>query len=389
MPSAAFGPDHGGYVSAVTADSAQSRTGLPRAIVLLLGIAGAVVALAGVKSCASLIGPAMLALVLTVGVHPLHRRLCEKGFPSWAAVATVLTAVYGILLGLVAALVVSLSQFATILPTYRDKFDQLLAQGRHFLEQRGVGQDQVQKALNVDGNRVFSVVGTVLSSTVGVFSALVLIITLLLFMTLDATTYHRRMDIVARMRPDVATALHSFAAGTRKYLVVSTVFGAIVAVLDTAALWAIGIPLPLLWGLLAFITNYIPNIGFVLGLAPPALLALLESGPMLCLIVIVVYSVLNFVVQTVIQPKFVGDTADVSVTVAMFSLVFWGWILGALGALLAIPLTLLAKALLIDTDPALRWMGTLISSKVTDPDDETDDDDAGAQREPAVAAARG
>lgn len=345
----------------------QSRV-LPRAVVFVLGLAGAVVVLAGLKSAASVVGPAILALVLTIGVHPLHRWLRRRGWPSWAAVSVVLAAVYGILLGLAGALVVSLAQFATILPAYRDKFDQLIGQGRRMLESYGVGQDQVQKALNVDGNRVFSVVGTVLSSSLGVFSALILIITLLLFMTLDAATYNRRMEVVGRLRPEIAAALHNFSAGTRKYLVVSTVFGFIVAVLDTAALWMMGIPLPILWGLLSFITNYIPNIGFVLGLVPPALLGLLEGGPTLMLLVIVVYSVLNFVVQTVIQPKFVGDTADVSVTVAMFSLVFWGWVLGALGALLAIPLTLLAKALLIDTDPAMKWLGVMISSKVPDHD---------------------
>jgi predicted PurR-regulated permease PerM len=350
----------------VTSAADTRSPALPRTVVLLLGVAAAVVALAGMKSGASIIGPTVLALVLTIGVHPLHRWLRDKGIPSWAAVAAVLTAVYGILLGFVAALVVSLARFATILPGYRQKFDELIGQGRRLLEQFGVGQEQVQGLLKVDANRVVSVLGPALTGSVGVLSALLLIITLLLFMTLDATTYHRRMRLVAQMRPEVAEALHNFAAGTRKYLVVSTVFGLIVAVLDTVALALLGIPLPLLWGLLAFITNYIPNIGFVLGLVPPALLALLEGGPVLCLVVIVVYSVLNFVVQTVLQPKFVGDTADVSVTVAMFSLVFWGWVLGALGALLAIPLTLLAKALLVDTDPAMRWMGVMVSSQVPD-----------------------
>jgi len=148
------------------------------------------------------------------------------------------------------------------------------------------------------------------------------------------------------------------------------VFGLIVAALDAGALWLIGIPLPILWGLLSFITNYIPNIGFILGLIPPALLGLLEGGPGTLLLVIVVYGVLNFDVQTVIQPKFVGETADISVTVTMLALVFWGWVLGPLGALLAIPLTLLTKAVFVDIDPATRWIDALITSKVVDPDEQ-------------------
>jgi predicted PurR-regulated permease PerM len=134
------------------------------------------------------------------------------------------------------------------------------------------------------------------------------------------------------------------------------VFGLIVAVIDTGALWLIGVPLPLVWGLLSFITNYIPNIGFVIGLIPPALLALLEGGTKMMLLVIVVYSVINVVHPGVIQPKFVGDAVDLSVTLTMLSLVFWTFVIGPLGALLAVPLTLLAKALIIDIDPDTQWL---------------------------------
>ncbi len=122
-------------------------------------------------------------------------------------------------------------------------------------------------------------------------------------------------------------------------------------------------PLPLTWGLLAFITNYIPNIGFVIGLIPPAILALLEGGPSLMLAVIAVYCVLNVVIQTVIQPKVVGDSVGLSTTLTFVSLVVWAWVLGALGALLAIPITLLVKAVLVDSDPNLRWLRPLISNK--------------------------
>jgi predicted PurR-regulated permease PerM len=138
------------------------------------------------------------------------------------------------------------------------------------------------------------------------------------------------------------------------------------------ALWLLAVPFPVLWGLLSFITNYIPNIGFVIGLIPPALLALLDGGVTRMVWVIVLYCVFNVVVQSVIQPKFVGDAVGLSVTVTFLSLVFWSWVLGALGALLAIPLTLLAKALLFDIDPSTRWMDVLISDRApdTEPDDE-------------------
>lgn len=359
-------PDGG---NALPVETDRERA-LPRTVVVLLGLAAGVVVIAGMKASASILGPAFLALILAITVHPLQDWLRRRGMPSWASVVLALLVVYAILLGFVAALALSIARFATVLPQYKDKFEQLLTQGRGLLERFGVGPDQVQKATSVDPNRIFSVLGGFLSGTVGVFSALLLIVTLALFMVVDGRGYTARMAALETRRPQLVAALTTFSQGTRKYLLVSTVFGLVVAVLDTAALWIIGVPLPILWGLLSFITNYIPNIGFVLGLVPPALLGLLEGGPVTMLIVIAVYSVINFVVQTVIQPKVVGDSAGLSVTLAMGALIFWGWVLGGLGALLAIPLTLLAKALLVDVDPSARWFNLLLTDTVPDPEDE-------------------
>ena len=140
-------------------------------------------------------------------------------------------------------------------------------------------------------------------------------------------------------------------------------FGLIVAAIDTVVLWIVGVPGALLWGLLAFITNYIPNVGFVLGLIPPAVLGLLEGGPSMFFVVIVAYSVINFVIQSIIQPKLVGDAVGMSASVTFLSLVIWAWILGPLGAVLAIPLSLLTKAVFIDVDAQTQWVSALVGDK--------------------------
>ncbi len=221
---------------------------------------------------------------------------------------------------------------------------------------------------HVDTGKVVNVVTELLASTLSVASALVLVLALLLFMAADSVGFDDRMEHLRGMRPDIASAFGSFAQGTRSYLWVSTVFGLIVAVFDSIALALLSVPLPILWGLLSFITNYIPNIGFVIGLVPPALLALLDGGGVTkMLIVIAVYSVINVIIQSVIQPKFVGDAVGLSTTLTFLSLIFWAWAIGPLGAILAVPLTLLAKALLIDIDPATRWADVLLSSSKPEP----------------------
>jgi AI-2 transport protein TqsA len=140
---------------------------------------------------------------------------------------------------------------------------------------------------------------------------------------------------------------------------VTALFGGIVAILDTGAVWLLGVPLALVWGLLSFITNFVPNIGFIIGLVPPALL---DGGWGSMLAVIAVYCVLNLVIQTFIQPRFVGDAVGLGTTVAFLSLALWTYSLGGLGALLAVPMTLLVRAVLIDADPAAGWAVLFLGS---------------------------
>ena len=120
-------------------------------------------------------------------------------------------------------------------------------------------------------------------------------------------------------------------------------------------------PLPLLWGLFSFLTNFIPNIGFIIGLIPPALLALLDCGVQKMIAVILVYCILNVTIQTFIQPRFVGDAVGLSPAVTFLSVAVWTVVLGPIGALLAVPMSLLARALLIDADPRAEWARVFVS----------------------------
>jgi AI-2 transport protein TqsA len=334
---------------------------VPRGFIVLLGAAGAVVVVGGLRATAGIVGPVFLALVLTIAAAPLGRLLRRTGLPGWLATLCTLLVVYLVLVALAAALAFSVARLATLLPEYAEKFSELVDNLRGWLTEHGVGGTQASAALSgLDLERLVGYLGDLLSGLLGLSSDLFLILALLFFMGLDAARFPERLAAAGGQRPDVVAALAGFARGTRRYLVVATVFGLIVAVIDTGALVLLGIPLPLLWGLLAFITNYIPNIGFVIGLVPPALLGLLDGGVGTMLAVIAAYSVINVLIQSVIQPKVVGDAVGLSVTLTFVSLVFWAWVLGPLGALLAIPLSLLAKALLLDVDPSTRWLGALV-----------------------------
>jgi predicted PurR-regulated permease PerM len=338
------------------APALRVRPVLPRALVMLVGSASAFLVLAGLYFTAWLVGPVFLALIIVIAISPVQCWLRRRGWPAWLTTLVLVVLVVGLLLLFALVIVVSIARLAALLPQYADRADGLLQSLAGSLGQFGVEPAQLQQAVSsIDPAKLVALIGAFLAGLSGAVSALVFLLCLLLFLSVESGGMDERLAAVAGDRPNLERALRSFARGTRTYLVVTTVFGLIVGVLDGAALAVIGVPLPVLWGVLSFMTNYIPNVGFIIGLVPPALLALLSGGVPEMLLVIGVYCVLNFVIQSLIQPRFVGDSVGLAMTTTFLALIFWAWLLGPLGALLAIPLTLLVKALLVDVDPTARW----------------------------------
>ena len=338
---------------------------LTRALTILLVLAAAVVVIAGLRAFASSLGPVFLALVLVVVVRPVQRWSDQRGLPGWVGAVGLIGAAYGILVVIALSLAWSATQLASHLRsgTYNAQIADLQRSAADRLSEFGITGADLQDVIDqLDIGAVAGQVVSAASGVLGVGSLLSLLVITMLFMAADSSRFidHLESSVTAD-RPDVVSAFQGFAASTRSYFAVSTVFGLVVAVLDVVALVILGIPLALVWGVLSLITNYIPNIGFVLGVIPPALLALLEGGWQLAVIVVVVYFAINTVIQTVIQPRFVGDAVGLSATLTFLSLVFWGWVFGPLGALLAVPMSLFVKALLVDIDPATRWAAPLIS----------------------------
>ena len=340
----------------------EVRAILPPTFVLLLGIAGAVIAIGGLKSVASIIAPTFLAITLIIAIFPIYRALTTV-LPRALGAVVMLLLLYGILALLVGSLGLAAGKLATELPKYTDTFDELVANGQDALIGWGITQDQIDNAMSGFEIKDLTGIARSLANTLGsLTTSMLFLLTVMLFLTMDAGGFPKRLRSVHRAKPDIADALADFGERVRKYWVVSTLFGLIVAVIDSIALMILDVQLPLTFGLLAFVTNYIPNIGFVIGLVPPALLALLDGGVEKMIWVVVIYSVANFVIQSIIQPKFTGDAVGINATTAFLSLIFWSYVFGALGALLAIPFTLLVKSLLIDRDPKARWLNQFIAS---------------------------
>jgi predicted PurR-regulated permease PerM len=365
----------------IVEEDAQPK-GMPRFVAVTLGLAALVIVLYLIKDLNSIIAPFFLGLNLMIVVQPIHR-LLARVMPRFIAAFISLIAVLGILIGLIWSCVWALLELIKALPQYNLEFAKLWINIVDIAGKLGIKPADVTEALgSINPSDVMSLVGPVLSNATSILSLMSTLVVATLFMAMDTPSMGSRMKLLRVVQPRALAVVMDFSTGVRRYWVVATLFGLIVAALDVAALAIIGVPLIWVWGVLAFVTNYIPNIGFVVGLVPPALLALLDGGWQPAIVVVVVYCVLNFVIQVLIQPKVTGETVGVTGTMSFLSLLFWVVILGPLGALLALPATLLLKALLVDADPKARWLNTLIASS---PDTALPDDE---QPEPRSARKR-
>jgi predicted PurR-regulated permease PerM len=332
-------------------------------------LASLVIVGVGLRSSASIVAPVFLVLTLVITVAPLRTFLVRHRWPSWLASTVGLLAIYALLTVILGSVVYAVARLVDTLPQYATAFNRIFDSLLALSTRLGYGSEQISNlASSFQLSSLTGPAQALLSALSGGASLLILIVTVVIFLAFDAASVRDRIQVIRETRPHIADGLVNFASRVRKYWIVTTVFGLIVAVLNVISLWIIDVPLALTWGVLAFVTNYIPNIGFVLGVIPPALIALLEGGPGSAVAVLITYTAVNIVVQTIIQPRFTGDAVGINGTVAFVSLIFWAYLLGALGALIAIPATLFVKSVLVDNSTPANWVNALISS---DPKKET------------------
>ncbi|MET1007434.1 MAG: AI-2E family transporter [Propionibacteriaceae bacterium] len=330
-------------------------------------LAGLVIAGAGLRSVSSIVGPVFLVMTLVITVYPLRVWLVKHKVPQVLASLIALITVYLVLIAVLGSVVWSLTRLVQALTEYSGAFTTFYNQALAQLARFGVSTTMLTDALkSVNLSTFAGLANSLLNGVTSGLSLLALMLATIFFLVFDAAGIEDRIDLIRRQRSHVADALVDFAGSVRKYWIVTTVFGLIVAIIDVGALAIIGVPMAFTWGVLAFVTNYIPNVGFILGLVPPTLIALLDDGVGPALAVIIVYCAINVIIQTLIQPRFTGDAVGITGTVAFLSLIFWAYLLGPLGALLAVPATLLVKSVLVDHSPSGGWFGALINATPKD-----------------------
>ncbi|MFD4421686.1 AI-2E family transporter [Agromyces sp. NPDC058484] len=339
----------------------DARSGGHRNAFIMLGLGGAVVAAFGISAAAAIVAPVFFALVLTICVHPLRVALERRGVPRGLATGSVIVAVTLLLLAFGYAVLVAFGQFATLLPQFADEIREWGSDVAAWLGSLGIGADGVESMFaDFDPSTLVTFVGGLVGGLAGVTSALVIIFTMLLLMAMDAGYLPTLLRQTTPHRPLLVTALTGYSHNVRRYMVVTTVLGLAQGAVNWLALVLLGVPGAFIWGLLAFLCSFIPNIGYFIAIIPPIIFGGLVGGWPTVIAVIVVYALINAVIQSIIQPRVVGNAVALSQTITFFSVLLWAVVLGPIGAILAIPLTLLLRVVFVDSNPAVAWVRPLL-----------------------------
>ena len=338
----------------------QQQRGFSSIARLLLALAGAVAVLAGLRAAQSIIGPVLIALIITVAWSPGSEWLRKRGWhPSVAALTGIALGILGIAL-FVALVWTSLIQLQNNLPGYQPRIEALQDLLRTKLSELPFDTSRVLSNNLVSPDTIIGYALKIVQKFTQTAGNLFLLVLLMAFMMLEAVRYPQKLREAFAGQPDVIERFSQFGDSIRSYVGLNAVFGLAAALLDTMLLLFIGVDFAILWGVVSFLLSFIPNIGFIIALTPPTLLALIQFGFGRALAVLIGYIVINFAVDNIIKPRFVGVRLDLSPLVVVLSLLFWGWLLGPMGALAAVPLSIGTRFLLESFEES-RWIAHLMS----------------------------
>src|SRR5918998_2331867 len=307
---------------------------------LLIGTAAFVIIAAGIRQAGELLNSILLAMLLTVAVLPAFEAMRRRGVPKGLAVALTSLLLAGVVLALLGILGLSATRLVQVLPEYQGRAEELLRGLERWMISRGIQPDEVLSLELVNPGRLLGLAAGFLSGLGKVLSQVLLLLLIVGFFLAERGLHAQTFQpggTIARVARDV-----------RQYLVITTLTGLGFSVLVYFIMLLVGTDLPLVWAVLAFVMNFVPNVGIILALVPPVILTMLELGWQRALVILAAFVVLNFVVDNLVKPRFLRSGLDVPPLLGLLSLVIWAYLLGPTGAVLALPLTIAVRRVLED-----------------------------------------
>ena len=327
---------------------------------IVLTIAGIVIILGAARYAQTIVVPFLLSLFVAIIASAPVAWLTKRGVSASLAVAAVLAS---LVLGLVAMALLlgaTIDEFSAALPLYQARLQELTQSVTTWLAGRDIDLSDTGLFEVLDPREAMSFANALLMGFGQVLSNTFLIMFTVLFMLLEASSFPRKLgDMETNGSTQIASRFTKVVDSTKSYIAIKSITSLATALLIGLGLTLVGLDFAALWGFLAFVLNFVPNIGSIVAAVPAILLSLLQLDPWTTLIVVIIYVLVNTLIGNVVEPALMGRRVGLSTLVVFLSLVFWGWLLGPVGMILSVPLTMSVKFAALDSDET-RWLGVLL-----------------------------
>ena len=327
----------------------------------LVKFAAFVIIVAGMKAAAVLVVPFLLAVFLSIICVPPLFWMQKKGIPGILGILILMFGVISIQMLLVTLVSSSIADFSGNIPFYQERLKILTFESLQLLSKHGVELEIDKLAEILNPSRILKLVANTLNGVGGVLTNTFFVFLTFIFILSEAAGFPNKLRAILN---DKNTDLEKYAqitAGVNQYLGIKTLTSLGTGIAVCIWLAVQGVDFPVMWGVFAFLLNYIPNIGSILAAVPAVLLTLIQLGPLAAGIAALGFLIVNILVGSVIEPKVMGQGIGLSALVVFLSLAFWGWVLGPVGMLLSVPLTMGVKIALSGRE-STKWLSILLGS---------------------------
>ncbi|NQV87056.1 MAG: AI-2E family transporter [Woeseiaceae bacterium] len=329
----------------------------------VVSFAAVIVIIYGLQMAKALLVPFLIAAFLAlISVRPMLW-LQKRRVPGFLAATIIVTTIMLILAIVGTILGSSIADFTAALPAYQARLDVIVDGVFNFVVEHLSGDKSIENLGDmVDPGWAMGLVATILNSLKDVLTNTFLIIFTMIFMLLEVSTVGTKVKAAFGRSADSLDGPRVFLQNLGRYLGIKTIVSTATGICAGLLTWSLGLDFPLLWGMLAFLLNYVPTIGSIIAAVPAVLLALVQLGPGAAGATAIGFAAINVVFGNVIEPRMMGYGVGISPLVVFVGLVFWGFIFGPVGMLLSVPLTMTLK-LGLESDDRTRWIAILIGSE--------------------------
>lgn len=330
-------------------------------LVIMLGML--VVILVGIRVAADIIVPFILALFIAIILNPMIRRLERIRVPRVLAITFVISVIILLVVVLLAYLGTTLNELTRTLPQYRSYLISPLQTLEPWLQRAGISVSVDELVKYIDPNAAMSLVTSLITQLSNAMTSIFLLLLTVVFMLIEVPQLPLKLQQLMSRPAEGMVAIQRALDSVSRYLVLKTAISLVTGLVVWIMLALLEVRFSFVWGLFAFSLNYIPNIGSVLAAIPPVAQVLVFSGLYDALLVIAGYLAINLVFGNIIEPRLMGRGLGLSTLVVFLSLIFWGWLLGPVGMLLSVPLTIAVKIALEQSEGGKR-IAVLLSDVV-------------------------